>query len=73
MNWGPPARVASDGGDGEILVYAKEEYLNFTKQTFHFYDYKMFYVNKKGKIYHWVTQRQHIPPMQIDLNVYKRN
>jgi hypothetical protein len=27
MSWGPPDRIASDGGDGEILVYAKQVYV----------------------------------------------
>jgi len=38
-----------------------------------YWDYKMMFVNKEGKIYHWLTQRQQIPPQQIDLNVYFRN
>lgn len=84
MSWGPPARTADDGAGGEILVYAKQVYIppstfydgyggSSTRPAQTYWDYKMFWVNTEGKIYHWMTQRQQIPPMQIDLNVYRRN
>jgi hypothetical protein len=70
MSWGPPARTASDGGTGEILIYARQVYI--PQYNMNYYDYKMMYVNSDGKIYHWITQRQQVPPTQIDLNIYKR-
>jgi hypothetical protein len=27
MKWGPPDRTASDGGEGEILIFAKQVYI----------------------------------------------
>jgi hypothetical protein len=78
MSWGPPAKTASDGGTGEILIYAKQVYIapiyysGGSTQAQIYWDYKMFYVNSDGKVYHWITQRQSVPPTQIDLNVYKR-
>ena len=70
MSWGPPARTASDGGTGEILIYARQVYI--PQYNMNYYDYKMFYVNSEGKIYHWITQRQQVPPTQIDVNIYRR-
>lgn len=84
MSWGPPARTTDDGAGGEILVYATQGYIPpstfydgyggySTKPGVSFWDYKFMWVNSEGKIYHWMVQRQQIPPMQIDLNVYRRN
>lgn len=83
MSWGPPDRTASDGGTGEILVYAKRIYI--PSSTFYdsyggssttpartYWDYKYIYVNNEGKIYYWMIRREEIPPTQIDLNIYKR-
>ena len=70
MSWGPPARTASDGGTGEILIYAKQVYI--PQWNMNYYEYKMMYINSDGKIYHWLTQTQQVPPAQIDLNIYKR-
>lgn len=70
LNWGPPATTASDGGTGEILVYSQPVYI--PQFQMNYYDYKMFYVDRRGTIYHWITQRQQVPPTQINLNVYKR-
>lgn len=69
LSWGPPARTTSDGGTGEILVYARQIYNPYGLS---FYDYKMFYVDNAGKIYYWQSRREQIPPTQIDLNVYRR-
>lgn len=70
LKWGPPAKIASDGGDGEILIYASQVYIPQYKMNY--WDYKMFYANISGKIYHWRTERKNIPPTQIDLNIYRR-
>lgn len=82
-SWGPPDRTSSDGGSGEILVYAKQIFI--PERRFYsggsssvispaetFWDYKYIYVDINKKIYYWRTQREKVPPMQIDLNVYKR-
>ena len=70
IKWGPPARVASDGGDGEILIYSKQVYI--PQYNLKYYDYKMFYVNSEGRIYRWLIKRERIPPTQIDLNIYRK-
>lgn len=87
MNWGAPTRSADDGNGGEILVYAKQVYIQAPSNSYYnssgqmvtsqaqpinYWEYKMFYVNGSGVIYHWLVQREQIPPMQIDLNVYRR-
>jgi hypothetical protein len=88
MSWGPPTRTGDDGAGGEILVYAKQVYISPSTSTFYdnnggsssttsqavnYWDYKMFWINTEGKVYHWMTQQQQIPPTQIDLNIYRRN
>ena len=74
MSWGPPARTASDGGTGEILVYANQGYWpGYNGQgAFTYWDYKYMYVDSNGKIYYWMTKRENVPPTQIDLNIYRR-
>jgi hypothetical protein len=69
LKWGPPDRTTSDGGEGEILIYAKQVYIS---SDYIFWDYKMFYIDVTGKIYHWRAERKRVPPAQIDLNIYKR-
>ena len=63
MSLGPPARIASDGADGEIYIYAS----SFVYFSTTWYDYKMFYINRAGKIYTWRTSREQSPPQQINL------
>ncbi len=74
MSWGPPAQIASDGGNGEILVYAYQGYFpGYNGQgAFTYWDYRYMYSNSQGVIYHWITRRERVPPTQIDLNIYKR-
>ncbi len=74
MSWGPPARTASDGGAGEILVYANQGYWpGYNGQgAFVFWDYRYMYANSDGIIYYWMTRRERVPPTQIDLSIYKR-
>jgi len=88
MSWGPAARTSSDGANGEILVYARQVYRAPQNSTFYsdngssstsyspgvnYWDYSMFFINSEGKIYHWLKQRQQIPPQQIDLSIYFKN
>lgn len=70
MSWGPPAATAPDGGTGKILVYSSQVYV--PQYSMNYYDYRMFYIDRHGLVYHWNTQRQQVPPTQIDLNVYRR-
>jgi hypothetical protein len=60
QSWGPPDRYASDGKDGEILIYEKmitrgaviyNTYREVTTSA-----YKMVYVDRNGKIYFWRTK-----------------
>jgi hypothetical protein len=60
LKWGPPEREVSDGGSGEILVYSRSFFnpnANLTQ-----YVYRMMYVDREGKIYHWLTQTGLVPP-----------
>lgn len=69
--WGPPDRIASDGGTGEVLVYVNEGYwpgIN-GQGAYAYWDYKYMYVDIDKKIYSWKTKRERIPPTQIDLNL----
>lgn len=74
MQWGPPARTASDGGTGEILVYANQGYYPGINGigAFTFWNYQYMYADSDGKIYYWMTRRERVPPTQIDLNIYRR-
>ncbi len=75
MSWGPPARTASDGGTGEILIYAREgHYPGINGQgAYTYWDYKYMYVDNSGKIYHWRANTERVPPNQIDINIYNKN
>ena len=68
LKWGPPVRLASDGGTGEILVYSKQRYNSIAQVTM-YYIY-MFYVNDSDKIYYWRTESGTVPPQQINMNLY---
>lgn len=37
-----------------------------------YWQYTMYFINTEGEIYHWLIQKQQVPPTQIDLNVYKK-
>lgn len=84
LNQGPPQRTASDGNNGEILVYANQ--ISTSGGTFYsdngsassnqekmYWKYTMFYADSEGKLYHWRTSTEYIPPTQIDLTVYYYN
>lgn len=67
--WGPPNQITTDGNGGEILIYQKNIQsgqlpgriysnpaggINYTNPTQYGYTQtRMFYVNKRGIIYHW--------------------
>jgi hypothetical protein len=71
MQWGPPDLTTSDGDGGEIIAYVNQVYM--PNYNVNYYNYRMFYVNREGKIYHWLTKKERINPQQIDLNIYRRN
>lgn len=66
MSWGPPARRVDDGASGEILIYSFPFYYNGVTT----YNYRMFYADQDGKIYHWLMQSGTVPPQQMDVNLY---
>ncbi len=37
-----------------------------------YWQYTMYFINPEGKIYHWLIQKEQVPPTQIDLKVYKQ-
>lgn len=63
LNWGAPSRTASDGNGGEILVWSNQYSYNYQA----FWKHTMMYFNQYGKAYHWVVQRNAIPPTQVIL------
>lgn len=60
--------ISSPGSDGNVYTSTGT---NTNSQTY--WQYTMYFINTEGKIYHWLIQKQQVPPTQIDLNVYKRN
>lgn len=87
MSFGIPSRIESDGAGGEIVVFAQQVYQAPSNSTiytnsgssstvhnagYNYWSYKMFFINKEGKIYHWLTQNQQIPPTQIDLTIFHK-
>jgi hypothetical protein len=70
LSWGPPARTTSDGDNGQILIYANQFY--YAQWNMTVYNYRMFYVDKDGKIYSWRTEHGQVPPEQMDVNLYVR-
>ena len=71
MSWGPPSRVYDNSPNGEVLIWAQQGYMpGFGGNPgITFWDYKYMYIDNNGKIYSWRTNRQPVPPQQIDLNI----
>ena len=69
LSWGPPIRTDSDGGTGEILVYAEQgDYPGAGSIPPHtFWEYKYMYVDSTGKIYHWLRKATRVPPTQAEV------
>ena len=67
LSWGPPSRVADDGSGGEILIYGHHIYSSY--YHLNYWDYKMIYVDKDGKIYHWRTTREQVPPTDVNVTL----
>lgn len=76
LKWGPPNSVVSDGGTGEIVIYATQRHSQGIPQygvpPSNYWDNKYFYVNSEGKIYHWLIKKEKVPPTQIDLTIKSR-
>ncbi|MCX6146611.1 MAG: hypothetical protein NTW25_05080 [Candidatus Kapabacteria bacterium] len=70
LSWGPPARIASDGNGGEILIYSNHVYM--PSFGLNYYENKMMYADANGIIYYWMIKNEEVPPTQIDLNIYRR-
>jgi hypothetical protein len=81
MSWGPPARIESDGADGEILIYTKRVYIppsndgsfDLVSQYGNYWIYTMFWVNSEHTIYHWKRFQQDVAPTQLDIRIFHRN
>ncbi|HEY4788201.1 MAG TPA: hypothetical protein VIH57_19235 [Bacteroidales bacterium] len=73
ISWGPPSRTYDNSPNGEILIYAQQGYWPGYGNSpgFAYWDYTYIYINTTGRIYAWKTERQRVPPQQIDL--YIRN
>jgi hypothetical protein len=68
MQLGPPDRTASDGDGGEILIYSTQQYNSYTGQVI--YHCRMFFANRGGIIYHWMTKGSVVPPQQMNIDLY---
>lgn len=68
MQLGPPDRVASDGSNGEILIYGAQYYNAYYRITT--YRYTMYFVYPGGTIYHWLIKEGRVPPQQMDVDMY---
>lgn len=69
LKWGPPTQSTSDGGNGEILIYAHRVYYVLTTGPIDYWEYRMMYVNAEGKIYHWLYRKNPNPPDRIDMKI----
>jgi len=65
---GPPERVTSDGGDGQILIYSAQSYNAYTGQVQ--YAYAFYYANANGILYHWMVKTGTVPPQQMNVDLY---
>ena len=67
LNWGPPIRTTSDGGSGEILVYAEQgdQPSSGNVRAYTYWDYKYMYVDSTGRIYHWLRKASRVPPAEV--------
>jgi len=66
---GPPTKIVSDGGDGEILIWQSVHY-NYYPSMQQYYIFKMWYANSAGKLYYYREEHSPAPVEQVDLRVY---
>lgn len=69
FKWGPPVQTASDGRGGEILTYAQRVYSEVGGTIVDYWDYRLFYVNSKDIVYHWMMRRSPNPPTTVNVRV----
>ena len=69
LRWGPPTRTTTDGGTGEVYIYA-DQCSRLNGQVYYYY--RMLYINDKQKIYYWMVKEENVPPTQIDVRSYRR-
>jgi len=65
---GPPDRTASDGSNGEILIYGVQTYNPYTGQVV--YNCAFYYARPDGVLYHWMTKSVPVPPQQMNVDLY---
>jgi hypothetical protein len=61
---GPADYKADDENGGKIWVYAKQMYYS-NAPSVQWWEYRMFYVDKDGDVYHWLLKKEEIPPQQF--------
>jgi hypothetical protein len=71
QTWGPPAQTTSDGGTGEILVYARRVYYQLGTNPVDYWEYRMMYADKSGTIYQWLYRKNPNPPERVDVRLLK--
>jgi hypothetical protein len=79
--WGYPDRIVDNEQSGEILIYAKNVYVAPSTyntgysaayiQGENYWSYTYFFINPNGVAYHWLKQKQPIPPQQIDVRIIR--
>lgn len=63
MEWGIPVQAFPDDDGGEILIYV-------ASVVWSNWNYRLFYINKEGKVYHWLCQTKYVPPDQLDIHIF---
>jgi len=69
LSWGPPNRIAPDGGTGEIYIYSTQ-CSRLNGQVYYYY--RMLYLNDQKKVYYWMVKEENVPPTQVDVSIYRR-
>ena len=60
--------ISTPGADGGVYTSQGTQ-----TPSSNYWQYKMYFINTDGKVYHWLIQKQQVPPQQIDLNIYRQN
>jgi hypothetical protein len=72
MSYGPPDKISEDGAGGEVLVYITNYYTPVTSTSpantlSNAQQFKMYFINPEGIIYHCLVKNQQIAPTQVEV------
>lgn len=63
---GPPLSSSSDGSDGKILTWVMNGVIpQYGTAPIPIKEYLYLYFNKDGIVYHWKTNQQTVPPVDV--------